>query len=411
MKYFFPDSQDFVDPNFNFETEKHKPLRVIQRDDVYAHHLLPRPYDGILISKSIVEGLPGRTDRTRYTKGQKYRLYREGAHRFFRFDDNYLVMGDSGAFSYISEDTPPYTTDDLIDFYVKSKVDSGVSLDHVIVGYNDRKCHLPDDVQIKNETRVEISLNNAEELLARKSEYSFVPYGVAQGWDLDSYIESVRSLKSMGYKHITIGGIVTLDSTQICNLLDEIHYQVPGHYGIHLLGIGRVDILPYVAKRGVISVDSTTPLKQSFLSEKRNFRLNGESFCAIRLPQSFANNKVKQLISSGRISQDLVRKLEYTALEAIRLYGLRQLGLGETLSAVQDYEHLVFGRKHALEFEYKRTLEARPWESCGCNICRDIGIEVVVFRGTERNKRRAFHNLQDFYKNLVGIYAVSYTHL
>ncbi|MEF1279669.1 hypothetical protein QTO05_11030 [Vibrio fortis] len=84
MKYFFPDSQDFVDPNFDFETEKNKPLRVTQRDDVYAHHLLERPYDGLLISKAIVEGIPGKTDKTRYSRGQKYRLFREGAHRFFR---------------------------------------------------------------------------------------------------------------------------------------------------------------------------------------------------------------------------------------------------------------------------------------------------------------------------------------
>jgi hypothetical protein len=71
MKYFFPDSQDFVDPNFDFETEKNKLLRVTQRDDVYAHHLLERPYDGLLISKAIVEGIPGKTDKTRYSRGKK----------------------------------------------------------------------------------------------------------------------------------------------------------------------------------------------------------------------------------------------------------------------------------------------------------------------------------------------------
>jgi hypothetical protein len=37
MKFFFPDSQDQVDPRFDFESEEHSPFRVRQRDDRYAH--------------------------------------------------------------------------------------------------------------------------------------------------------------------------------------------------------------------------------------------------------------------------------------------------------------------------------------------------------------------------------------
>lgn len=401
MKYFFPDSQDFVDPLFNFETEKHQSLRVIQRDDVYAHHLLAKPYDGLLISKAIVDGLPGKTNKTRYSRGQRYRLYREGAHQFFRLSQSYEVMGDSGAFSYIKEETPPYTTDDLINFYVNTRVNSGVSLDHVVIGYADTNRELPLEMKAKYSARVELSLCNAELFLSQQRNYPFIPYGVAQGWDKASYIESVSALKSMGYKHITIGGIVTLDSIQICDLLDQIHEKVPGEYGIHLLGIGRQDILPHLASRNVISVDSTTPLKQSFLSEKHNFRLKGDTYCAIRLPQSFGNTRVKNAISSGQIKQENVLQLEKNALQAVRLYGQYQLGVEDTLHAIQAYEKLVFNREGNLNDEYSRTLIARPWEQCGCNICKAIGIEVLVFRGTERNKRRAFHNLQDFYKNLM----------
>ncbi|HAS8178165.1 TPA: tRNA-guanine transglycosylase [Vibrio vulnificus] len=406
MKYFFPDSQDFVDPNFDFETEKYKPLRVTQRDDVYAHHLLERPYDGLLISKAIVEGIPGKTDKTRYSRGQKYRLFREGAHRFFRLTSDFQIMGDSGAFSYINEEVPPYSTDDLIDFYVKSRVNSGVSLDHVVMGYSDSQSKKPisDEVFESHRTRVELSLNNAEVFLRQNRHYSFTPYGVAQGWDKFSYIRSVRALKHMGYRHITIGGIVTLNSKQICELLDEIHTQVPGGYGLHLLGIGREEIIPHLAKRNVISIDSTTPLKQSFLNEKRNYRLNGETYCAIRLPQSCSNTKVKNAISSGKIKQEQVSKLERSALCALRLYEKRQLSLEDTINAISEYEQLVLGRDSYLNSEYRRTLQDRPWEMCGCNICKHVGIEALIFRGSERNKRRAFHNLHDFYNNLVQVH-------
>ena len=40
MKFFFPDSQDQIDPDFDFETEERSPFRVRQRDDRYAHEVL-----------------------------------------------------------------------------------------------------------------------------------------------------------------------------------------------------------------------------------------------------------------------------------------------------------------------------------------------------------------------------------
>ncbi|MDG6219782.1 MAG: hypothetical protein QCI00_10170, partial [Candidatus Thermoplasmatota archaeon] len=49
---------------------------------------------------------------------------------------------------------------------------------------------------------------------------------------------------------------------------------------------------------------------------------------------------------------------------------------------------------------YRRTLEEKPWERCNCPICQGIGIEVVIFRGNNRNRRRGFHNLKSFYSLL-----------
>jgi hypothetical protein len=47
--------------------------------------------------------------------------------------------------------------------------------------------------------------------------------------------------------------------------------------------------------------------------------------------------------------------------------------------------------------EYRRLLTDRPWEQCNCRICRTHGIEVVIFRGNNRNRRRGFHNTRRFY--------------
>ena len=57
MRFFFPDSQDQIDPTFDFTTEERSPLRVRQRDDLYIHEVLrARVIDGLLVSKAIVDG-------------------------------------------------------------------------------------------------------------------------------------------------------------------------------------------------------------------------------------------------------------------------------------------------------------------------------------------------------------------
>ena len=60
MKYFLPDSQDLVDPSFDFEKENRSVDRVRHQDDHYAHEVFStRAFDGILISKAIVDGTGG----------------------------------------------------------------------------------------------------------------------------------------------------------------------------------------------------------------------------------------------------------------------------------------------------------------------------------------------------------------
>src|SRR5438128_1581312 len=70
MKFFFPDSQDQVDPSFDFVTEQRSATRVRQRDDLYAHEALRAvPYGGMLVSKAIVDGIGNGAGR--YTFAQR----------------------------------------------------------------------------------------------------------------------------------------------------------------------------------------------------------------------------------------------------------------------------------------------------------------------------------------------------
>ena len=73
MRFYFPDSQDQIDPSFDFESEVRSPYRIRQRDDLYAHEILdPCPYDGMLISKAIVDGVEGGAGK--YSAQQRQRL-------------------------------------------------------------------------------------------------------------------------------------------------------------------------------------------------------------------------------------------------------------------------------------------------------------------------------------------------
>jgi len=72
-------------------------------------------YDGLLVSKAIVDGTG--TDGGRYTIAQRQRLLREGVRTFFRIEGRPIeTMGDCGAFSYVGECRPPFSVQDVIDF-------------------------------------------------------------------------------------------------------------------------------------------------------------------------------------------------------------------------------------------------------------------------------------------------------
>src|SRR3954451_21485029 len=154
MRVYFPDSQDQVAPSFDFVTEERSVTRIRQRDDLYAHEIFRRvPYQGMLLSKAIVDGVGGAAGR--YSAQQRQRLYRVGIREFFRLDsargERLATLGDCGAFTYVRETTPPYGVDDVLDFYEYLGFDAGLSVDHVVTGYS---AHPPlDDELIPEEWR------------------------------------------------------------------------------------------------------------------------------------------------------------------------------------------------------------------------------------------------------------------
>lgn len=406
MKFFFPDSQDFVDGTFDFESETRSEVRVRQRDDQYAHEIFSAPpYDGILVSKAVVDGIGGGSGK--YSAAQRQRFLRVGVREYFRLVNRPLAtMGDCGAFTYVKEARPPYTPTQVADFYEDCGFDYGLSVDHVILSYRadlDDQLTGIDMVPADWRSRQNITLELAEEFLnycARK-QYRFTPIGVAQGWSPASYTHAVAVLQRLGYRYIAFGGFVPLKTPDILACLNAVSAVRNETTEFHLLGITRCENVAAFEGFGVVSFDSTSPLRKAFKDDKNNYYAPERTYTALRVPQIDANPELLRRITAGKVKQEIARTLEQRCLETLTRFDRGEATIEESLACLSEYEHVFNGETDHTE-AYRRVLEDRPWKQCDCEICQRLGIHVIIFRGAERNRRRGFHNLYVFNQQLQG---------
>lgn len=400
MRFFFPDSQDQVDPLFDFASEEHPVHRIRQRDDRYAHEVLAsRPFDGLLISKSIVDGHRGLASG-RYSTASRQRFYREGARQFFRLtgrNSDVLIMGDCGAFTYANEHEPPYTVSEVADFYVHSDLDWGVAPDHIVFGFVRDGDPTPDDMVDEWERRRKITIDNAGLFLDElgRRNVRLVPVGVAHGWNAETYADSVAQLQDIGYSRIALGGMVPLKSHDIVAALEVVSTSLSQGTDLHLLGVTRTDEMKTFESLGVTSFDSTSPFRQSFKDERDNYYVLDGTYVAIKVPQVDGNASLKRRIKSGVVDQRAAINAERRCLKTLREFDDGTVDVDVALEAIGDYIMIADSKEIRVD-DYRQTLEDEPWRRCACGLCAEAGIDIVMFRGSERNKRRGFHNLAVF---------------
>jgi hypothetical protein len=398
VKFFYADSLDLVDPAFDFASETSAATRIPQRDDVYAHELYApsRPYDGILVSKFLVDG----GGQGRYTQAQRQRFHREGAQRFLRYPvdgmwdpENFPIMGDCGAFNYHKEQVPPYSVDEVLEFYDRSGFTHGISVDHMILDYDARFDDFGNTPPDEYRRRAELTLELASQFIERSRALKLRvnPIGAAQGWSPRSYRTSVEALIKQGYDYIALGGMVPLKTRDILAVLDEVGPVAHGKARLHLLGITRIDNFERFRSAGVVSLDSTSPLRQAFKDSTDNYYSDGGHYQAIRIPQADVYPKVTRKILEGAVAQETAVEAERRCLAVVRAFDVGRASVDEVVDALTFYENL-YGGKSRWE-NIRRTLTDTPWKHCQCAVCRRLGIEVIIFRGANRNRRRGFHNL------------------
>jgi len=419
MKFIFADSLDFVDPGYDFVEDRFSPGRKPYWDDAYPHEILGyAPYDGVLVSRGIVGDVHS---GGKYSQAQAMRFRRVGARTFLRLDApefaTLQIFGDCGAFTYSAEEIPPYTPADMASFYEDGRFTHGCSVDHIVFEFDPNSTGLDGGSDVAHQ-RFDITLENADVFLkeTRHIQSSFTPLGVVQGWSPSSMAEAARRLVAMGYDYLAVGGMVPLKAEQIRQCLTAIRDAVPAETRLHILGFAKANEIATFANLRITSFDTTSPLIRAFKDAKQNYYLPGDDgalryFTAIRVPQAIENPRLTRLVREGRFESEALSALEKSALAALRAYDAGNAGLEETLQTVLAFNAIIATERPYeevrqlptmmdLESRYRSTLSERPWRQCKCAICESASIEVMIFRASNRNKRRGIHNLGVF-KTLV----------
>ncbi|MBN2715645.1 MAG: hypothetical protein JXX14_07300 [Deltaproteobacteria bacterium] len=202
--------------------------------------------------------------------------------------------------------------------------------------------------------------------------------------------------------------------------LTAIRDAVGNDLSMHVLGFAKAEEIHEFSDLNITSFDTTSPLLRAFKDSNRNYyalRPEGgiDYYSAIRIPQAIDNNGLKNLAKQGIYSQEDLQNREATALRTLRAFDRGEADVQDTLTDVMAYTApLTVGRDEGhsdkekrkldgLRERYQRTLEDRPWKTCTCQVCRTASIETIIFRASNRNKRRGIHNLQAYQKHIRKI--------
>lgn len=406
--YFLPDWDDFLDVEFDFEADRFSSSDRRNRKEAHSISLMrPRRLcDGVLVSLAQHMGAKGMLKRFEPTSMES--LAPSSVREHFELALDQFAFGDCGAFSYVNEDRPIVTVEQAVALYDLYDFDLGASVDHIPVGAIETDEGIRQLSVEERNARVLLTRDNADRFLRVHSERKagFIPVGVIQGLAPEDYAAQIGDYLDMGYECLAFGGLVPRSDVEIAEIIKHATSrlkEMPRRPWIHLLGIFRPKLQSLFRSAGIDSFDSATYFRKSWLRSGQNYlSADGNWYAAIRVPPSHDPRTLKRLLSSGHTLSEIEAK-ESAALAALRAYDRGSLDIESCLKAVLDYDKLLDRAElisPTLVHAYRRTLNERPWRRCDCPMCQRLGIDIVIFRGLNRNKRRGAHNTLMLYRHL-----------
>lgn len=407
--YFLPDWDDFLDTEFDFHHDSFSAERKADRKEAHSIELIrPRRLcDGILVS--LAQQLSGSKGLLRrLPPNDPSQLRPRSVRDHFGLAADQWAFGDCGAFSYVNEDEPAISVAQAVALYDLHEFDLGASVDHIPVTEVEQEDGKRTLSTYERRKRVLLTRDNAAVFLDewRSRGANFVPVGVIQAISPRGYAQQIHEYLEMGYTHIALGGLVPRSDSEITEVIEQLQKvsrNIRRMPWIHLLGVFRPKLQALFREGGISSFDSATYFRKAWLRSDQNYlATDGNWYAAIRVPPSDDPRTMKRLESSG-LTTSSIRRLEQAALIALRKFDSKIISVEKCLQAILKYDALLDRGEFSsasLEDQYRRTLEARPWTKCQCNFCTAIGIDVAVFRGYNRNKRRGAHNTMRLYEQL-----------
>ena len=393
-RYFLPDWDDMLDPDFDFAQDAFSAPKRSERGDRHCNALIKTPMcDGILVSLAQRQTAKGPLRKLEGT--EPFALTPKPLRGHFGLSDSQYLFGDCGAFSYAGEDEPTISTDQAIALYELYNFDFGTSVDHIPIKT------LPEE---ERRARVDTTVDNARGFIEawRKRGKLFTPVGAVQGTTPEQYAENIAAYHEMGYRHIAVGGLVPLRDAEIERIVRavaEAANRLPQRPWIHLFGIYRPNLQRLFRELEIDSFDSATYFRKAWLRSDQNYLApSGEWYAAIRVPMLSDGRTRKRLELSGNDVGDLESQ-ERRALDTLAKYDAGEANIDETLDAVLEYDERLrrSSEIQSMRERYRRTLQAKPWLDCGCAFCQELGIHMLIFRGGNRNRRRGAHNTARLY--------------
>ena len=397
--YFFPDWDDYVyEPFQEEETDEDRS----PENRKYAHEIFEDdpPYDGLLLSLA----------QLRIKKGPLNHLDKKDSLSFrdkMQVPKSLWLLGDCGAFSYIEALEPPLSCEQAASLYDQFDFDMGTSVDHIPISSISQK---------KQKDRMKLTAKYAKEFLEihRDRQYQFVPIGSIQGIIPKHYADYASEYIEWGYKHIALGGLVRRQDSEILEIVAAVREALQRdtrgkdeNIWVHLFGILRPNLQPIFRHLGISSFDSASYLRKAWACSSRNYFTDdgqyGKWYGSIRVPFSTSKSMREVAESDPTLANGAMQQLEKECLTNLKRFDERKISEEEVLESVNEYSALLQRKKTYNHFSerHKELLNERPWKKCKCKVCKDAGINIVVFRGANRNRRRGFHNTWVFYHKIL----------
>jgi hypothetical protein len=260
----------------------------------------------------------------------------------------------------------------------------------------------------QNQERIRITYKNGVEAFEEwKLHYkeNFQLIVAVQGAEISDYMTMFNDYYRLGVRHFAFGSLVRAPTFFITNLLNNLIADIKSTRkspeSIHLFGIARCALFPKFKELEELDVrvsfDSASYLRKAWLTSA-NTQFNyidplWEGYTALRIPQTISSTEAKY------ISQSEYQSLAQDCLDTLRKYDNNNSTLDDTMEKLKEFNIINTGDEKLLGY-YRRTLKSKVWKKCPCPICKEIGIDVAIFRGNNRNRRRGFHNLFTFYNLL-----------